>query len=101
MIAASLKNWTIPADEVPPNAGSGGFFPFGLAGVMVGAAKSFFAFVGFDAIATASDETMNPRKNIPLGISLCLVLTFIAYMGVSSITTLMAPYYELVSSNSI
>jgi solute carrier family 7 (cationic amino acid transporter), member 2 len=49
----NLKNWQIPASEVPSGYGTGGFAPYGTAGILKGAAICFYGFIGFDVIATA------------------------------------------------
>ncbi len=73
--------------------GTGGFMPFGLTGVLNGAAKCFFAFVGFDAIASTGEEVVNPKRNMPLGILITLAIVSILYCGLAGVLSLMLPYY--------
>ena len=100
LIAGSLKadpaNWKIAKEDIPDGVrgGEGGFMPYGIAGVMAGAAKCFYGFVGFDCVATTGEEAINPKRNIPLAIVISLVIIFFAYFGISTVLTMMWPYYD-------
>uniref|UniRef100_A0A8D8YCI2 Cationic amino acid transporter 3 n=1 Tax=Cacopsylla melanoneura TaxID=428564 RepID=A0A8D8YCI2_9HEMI len=97
MFKLNPANWSIRKGDIPPgvkNAGTGGFAPFGIAGIMTGAAKCFFGFVGFDGISTTGEETRNPKRNIPLAIILSLMIVFVCYFSIAVVITMIIPYYE-------
>ncbi len=71
------------------------FMPFGWHGVVVGAATIFFAYVGFDAVATAAEETKNPNRDLPIGIIGSLAICTILYIAVALALTGIISYTEL------
>ena len=77
------------------------FAPFGWKGIMAGAAIIFFAYIGFDAVSTAAEETSNPKRDVPLGLMLCLVVIIILYVSVAFVLTGMVPYKEIDVGNAL
>jgi len=71
------------------------FAPNGFTGIHQGAAIVFFAYIGFDAISTAAEETLNPQRNLPLGILGGLGICTLIYVVVGFVLTGMVPYKEL------
>jgi APA family basic amino acid/polyamine antiporter len=71
------------------------FAPNGFTGIHQGAAIVFFAYIGFDAISTAAEETTNPKRNLPIGILGGLAVCTFIYILVGFVLTGMVPYTEL------
>jgi len=71
------------------------FAPNGWRGIHQGAAIVFFAYIGFDAISTAAEETKNPQRNLPIGILGGLAICTLIYVIVGAVLTGMVPYTEL------
>ena len=78
-----------------PQTGLGGYFPFGITGMLGGAAFSFFAYIGFDAVSTAAEETKDPAKDLPFGIIASFIICTILYIIVVAILNGMVPFYKL------
>jgi basic amino acid/polyamine antiporter, APA family len=64
-------------------------------GMMAGAAVIFFAYIGFDSVSTHAEEAKNPRRDVPIGIIVSLVLCTVLYIAVAAILTGMVPYNEI------
>jgi APA family basic amino acid/polyamine antiporter len=73
----------------------GGFAPNGWKGITSAAAIVFFAYIGFDAVSTAAEESRNPRRDLPFGIVMSLVLCTALYLAVALVMTGIAPWNEL------
>nr|WP_220185917.1 amino acid permease [Paenactinomyces guangxiensis] len=70
------------------------FSPFGFNGVITAAATVFFAYVGFDAVAAAAEETRNPKKDLPIGLLFSLGVCTLLYIVVTLVMTGVVPYWE-------
>ncbi len=84
-----VANW----DPFIPPANEQG--QFGIQGVLRAASIVFFAYIGFDAVSTAAQETKNPQRAMPIGILGSLVVCTLLYMAVCAVLTGMLPYTEL------
>lgn len=71
------------------------FTPHGISGVLRGAAIAFFAFTGFDVVAEAAEEAINPEKHIPKSFLVTITVSTLAYIGVAAVLSLMVPYNRL------
>jgi len=77
------------------------FAPNGWTGVHQGAAIVFFAYIGFDAISTAAEETTNPQRNLPIGILVGLAVCTLIYVIVGAVATGIVPYTELKAADPL
>lgn len=78
-----------------PHTGAGGYIPFGWGGVLGGAAFMFFAYIGFDAVSTAAEESRNPKKDLPFAIIVSLAICTVLYIVVAAILDGMIPFDKL------
>lgn len=79
--------------------GAGGS-TFGWYGLLAAASLVFFAFIGFDVVATTAEETRNPQKAVPIGILGSLAIVTVLYVAVSFVLTGMVNYTELAGDES-
>jgi APA family basic amino acid/polyamine antiporter len=77
------------------------FAPNGFTGIHQGAAIVFFAYIGFDAISTAAEETVNPQRNLPIGILGGLAICTFIYVIVGFVLTGMVPYTQLAVADPL
>lgn len=103
-------NWVpfIPESQPTPES-AGGFLElplittllgiepavFGVAGVIAGAAVVFFAFIGFDVVATTAEEAKNPQRDVPIGILGSLLVVTLLYAAVSLVVTGVQDYRDI------
>ncbi len=78
---------------IPANTGH--FGEFGWSGILRGAGVVFFAYLGFDALSTAAQETKNPQKDMPRGILWSLIICALLYIIVTAVLTGIVNYKEL------
>jgi basic amino acid/polyamine antiporter, APA family len=78
---------------IPPNPGQTGLY--GWSGVLAAAGVIFFAYIGFDAVSTAAQETRNPQRDMPIGILASLIVCTVLYVIVAQVLTGTVSYKEL------
>lgn len=83
-----LDRWLVPIDDAVRSP----FAPYGISGIMLGAAIVFFAFIGFDSISTHAEEARRPQRDVPIGILVSLILCTLLYIAVSAVITGMVRY---------
>lgn len=84
---------------IPPNEGE--FGHYGWSGVLRGAGVIFFAYIGFDAVSTAAQETYNPQRNMPIGILGSLGIATVLYIAVALVLTGIIKYDRLLVPDPI
>jgi APA family basic amino acid/polyamine antiporter len=79
-------NWQplIPANEGPGK--------YGLEGVLRGAAMVFFAYIGFEAVSVAAQESHRPQRDLPLGMMFSLLICTVLYIAMAAVMTGLVPY---------
>jgi APA family basic amino acid/polyamine antiporter len=98
MVAIKLVALTLFAVVGMTHLKSANYHPFapnGFTGIHQGAAIVFFAYIGFDAISTAAEETINPQRNLPIGILGGLGICTLIYIVIGFVLTGMVPYQDL------
>lgn len=85
-----------PVNHTPyiPENTTGNFGDFGWSGIISAAGVVFFAFIGFDAVSTAAQESKNPKKDMPIGILVSLAICTILYVLFGHVLTGVANYKE-------
>ena len=84
---------------IPENTGV--FGEYGWSGILRGAAIVFFAYIGFDAVSTAAQETINPLRNMPIGILGSLFICTVLYMLFAFVMTGVVDYHAYIGADSI
>ncbi|XP_039133901.1 cationic amino acid transporter 7, chloroplastic-like isoform X3 [Dioscorea cayenensis subsp. rotundata] len=85
----SFKNFTHPAD---PAKNNGGFFPYGISGVFVGASMVYLSYIGYDAVSTMAEEVKNPARDIPIGVSGSVAVVSLLYCLMAASMSMIVPY---------
>lgn len=86
---------------VEPTNWTNNFAPTGFSGIMTGATTVFFAYLGFDAISTSAEETINPQKSLPRAIMITLVVCTALYIIVCLILTGVVSYTQLGTGDAL
>lgn len=72
-----------------------GLAPFGVRGILNGAATVYFSYIGYDTVSTLAEEIKNPSKNLPIGITGSVIIVSVLYCLMSLALSSMMPYNEV------
>jgi APA family basic amino acid/polyamine antiporter len=105
IVPANHTPYIIPDDAKPVDLGNGKIFDYagsarshGWGGILSGAAVVFFAFIGFDAVSTAAQETKNPKRDMPIGILGSLAVCTVLYILFAHVLTGVAPFTDFLKA---
>lgn len=93
LVGFSFINWANYTPFIPANTGK--FGEFGWSGILRAAGVIFFAYIGFDTVSTAAQEAKNPKKDIPTGIIVSLIICTILYVAFAFVLTGMVNYVHM------
>lgn len=79
----------------------GGLVPFGVKGVLDGAAIVYFSYIGYDSASTLAEEIQNPTKSLPIGIVGSVIITSALYCLMALSLSLLVPYNQVNNNNTI
>jgi APA family basic amino acid/polyamine antiporter len=101
-VAGEAEKWGLLGEIIKPetlkpidDSVRSNFAPYGISGIMLGAAIVFFAFIGFDSISTHSEEAINPQRDVPIAILASLGICTLLYVLVAAVITGMEPYFQI------
>ncbi|KAM0934220.1 putative amino acid/polyamine transporter I [Dioscorea sansibarensis] len=77
-----------------------GLAPFGVRGILNGAATVYFSYIGYDSVSTLAEEIRNPSKNLPIGITGSVIIVSVLYCLMSLALSSMMPYNEIMENAS-
>jgi APA family basic amino acid/polyamine antiporter len=86
-----IDRWLLPLDEQVRCS----FAPYGLSGIMLGAAIVFFAYIGFDSVSTHAEEARRPQRDVPIAVLASLIVCTLLYIGVAAVITGMERYPDV------
>jgi APA family basic amino acid/polyamine antiporter len=82
------RQWFGPTDDAVRSP----YIPYGLSGIIAGAAIVFFSYIGFDTVSTHSEEARRPSRDVPVGIIGSLIVCSLLYVALAAVITGMVPY---------
>ncbi|WP_175413109.1 amino acid permease [Clostridium sp. AWRP] len=77
------------------------FAPFGFKGIMTASSVIFFAYIGFDTVSTSAEESINPKRDVPIGLMICMTVIVVLYLTISLVLTGIVPFVKIDVNNAL